>query len=423
MNARYDVAIVGASLAGCATATLFGRLGLTVALIERKTDPDAYKETCTHFIQPSAVPAIERLGLAGEIEAAGGVRGGMEVFTRWGWIRDVIESEDGYPSRGYNIRRQTFDPMLRGLAAGTPGVELMQGWSVRTLTSDGDRITGIEAENRSRDRREIKARLVVGADGRDSRVAKLAGLREKTKPHGRFLYFAHYRDLPLATGSSSQMWMLEPDVAYAFPNDGGITVLACMPAQDNLPAFKEDIEGNFERFFEGLPLAPPVGNALRVSKVMGKLQMPNVSREPVGPSVALVGDAALATDPLWGVGCGWALQSAEWLVDCAADALVGNGDPGRALARYRRKHRSALAGHHMLISDFATGRPYNTLERLMFSAAARDPEMAHHFFLFGGRHVGVMRFLAPGALVRALRVNARWRRNNAASGRSARVAA
>ena len=421
MDARYDVAVVGASLAGCSAATLLGRRGLSVALIERKADPDAYKRTCTHFIQPSAGPAIERLGLAEEIEAAGGVRGGIEVFTRWGWIRDPVGKYDGYPSRGYNIRRQTLDPMLRRLAAGTPGVELMQGWSARALTSDGGRTTGVVVEDRGGERKEIGATLVVGADGRDSRIARLAGLREKAKPHGRFIYFAHYRDLPLATGGSSQMWMLEPDVAYAFPNDGGVTVLACMPAKEKLSAFKGDLEGNFEHFFEGLPLAPPVASASRVAKVMGKLEMPNVSRETVGPGVSLVGDAALATDPLWGVGCGWALQSAEWLADSTADVLLGNGDLDRALASYRRKHRRALAGHHLLISDFASGRSYNAVERLMFSAAARDPEMARHFFLFGGRHVGVARFLAPGALVRALRVNARWLRN-AATGREARAA-
>jgi flavin-dependent dehydrogenase len=223
--------------------------------------------------------------------------------------------------------------MLRRLAAGTPGVELMQGWSARALTSDGGRTTGVVVEDRGGERKEIGATLVVGADGRDSRIARLAGLREKAKPHGRFIYFAHYRDLPLATGGSSQMWMLEPDVAYAFPNDGGVTVLACMPAKEKLSAFKGDLEGNFEHFFEGLPLAPPVASASRVAKVMGKLEMPNVSRETVGPGVSLVGDAALATDPLWGVGCGWALQSAEWLYDCTAGA---RGLDRRCPARQRR---------------------------------------------------------------------------------------
>ena len=60
MEKEYDVAVVGASIAGCTAATLFARRGASVALIERHSDPNAHKVLCTHFIQPSAVPTIER---------------------------------------------------------------------------------------------------------------------------------------------------------------------------------------------------------------------------------------------------------------------------------------------------------------------------------------------------------------------------
>jgi 2-polyprenyl-6-methoxyphenol hydroxylase-like FAD-dependent oxidoreductase len=65
VDTPYDVAIVGASLAGCATATFLGRAGKRVALLERHTDPGAYKHLCTTLIQASAEPAIQRLGLDG----------------------------------------------------------------------------------------------------------------------------------------------------------------------------------------------------------------------------------------------------------------------------------------------------------------------------------------------------------------------
>src|SRR3984893_2847679 len=78
-NPEYDVAIVGASIAGCTAAILFARNGARVALIERDPDPAAYKKICTHLIQPSATPTVERLGLADAIEAAGGVRKEIEA--------------------------------------------------------------------------------------------------------------------------------------------------------------------------------------------------------------------------------------------------------------------------------------------------------------------------------------------------------
>ncbi len=404
---QYDVVIVGASIAGCAAATLFGRRGASVALVERHSDPDAYKALCTHFIQASAVPTIERLGLAPLIEEAGGIRNGMNIHTRWGWI----SPPEDVPY-GYNIRRQILDPMLRHLAAETPGVEFMPGQSARGLIKDGGgRVAGVEVRDRAGQTRDIRARLVVAADGRDSRIAKLAGGPTETTPNNRFAFFAHYRHLPLAYGSKSQMWMLEPDVAYTFPNDDGVTLATCMPSKERLPEFKNDLEGSFERFFEDLPLGPPLAQAERVSKIMGTTSLASASRQAARPGLAFVGDAALWSDPLWGVGCGWAFQSAEWLVDETADALLGDGDLDPALERYRKLHRSKLAGHHSLISDFATVRPYNAIERLMFSAAARDEHSARHFHAFGSRLIGVLQFLAPRAVGRALWVNAQNRRS------------
>lgn len=217
MDARadYDIVIVGASIAGCTAATLFARRGLRVALVERGSDPNRYKKLCTHFIQAGAIATIERLGLAEQIEAAGGIPNSIDVWTPWGWLRP--HAIDGPIAHGYNIRRQVLDPMLRALAAGTPGVELMLGYSARGLRTEGGRVCSVQVEGDIRSVREVRARLVVGADGRRSRVAALSGLPASLRPHSRFGYFTYYRNLPLVTGTGSQMWMLDPDVGYAFP--------------------------------------------------------------------------------------------------------------------------------------------------------------------------------------------------------------
>ena len=81
MADHYDVAIVGASIAGCTAATLYARAGLKIALIERDSSLDAYKKPCTHYIQASATPTIQRLGLAERIEAAGGMRNCIDLWT------------------------------------------------------------------------------------------------------------------------------------------------------------------------------------------------------------------------------------------------------------------------------------------------------------------------------------------------------
>src|SRR5919112_6402313 len=76
----FDAVIVGASLAGCATAIHLGRAGANVALVERRPDPDAFKRVCGHFIQASGVPALRRLGAIEALEAAGAVRGRPRVW-------------------------------------------------------------------------------------------------------------------------------------------------------------------------------------------------------------------------------------------------------------------------------------------------------------------------------------------------------
>jgi len=401
MTHTHDVVVVGASIAGCATATLFARAGARVALVERSPDPAAYKIACTHFLLASAAPVLDRLGVTDRLLAAGAVPNDIHIHTRWGWVRPPLADGFPFPRHGYNLRRSVLDPILRRMAAETEGVDLLLGHTVEELRRRDGRPSGVVARTRSGERRELSARLVVGADGRGSRIAELAELPAKVKPHGRLSFFAHYRDLELASGDASQMWMLEPDVAYAFPNDDDVTVLAVMPAQERLPAFRADMDGSFARAFEGLPEGPDLGRARRVSPIMGKVSMPNVQRRVSAPGLALVGDAAMASDPLWGVGCSFALQAAEWLVDGTAARLGSERELDAALRRYRRRHRARLGGHHLLTSDFATGRPYNPIERLMFRAAAHDDRCADHFAAFGARSIGVTRYLSPAAIARA----------------------
>ena len=110
--------------------------------------------------------------------------------------------------------------------------------------------------------------------------------------------------------------------------------------------------------------------------MIGKLDMPNVRRPAGRPGIAFVGDAAQASDPLWGVGVGFALQSASWLADELAGPLTAGTDPDVGLERYRRRHRRELVLHHLQMADYAHGRDLNVMERAMHRAATRNPQTA-----------------------------------------------
>ena len=389
---QYDVAIVGASIAGCTAATLYARRGLHVALIERRKDPNGYKKICTHFIQPSATPVIQRLGLDTMIEDAGGLRNSAEAWTRWGWIRPDTSFY------GYNIRRQKLDPMMRNLASSTNGVDLLPGTEADKLIFENGRVTGVAVHNG--ESREVTSRLVVGADGYPSRIGELSGLPAKVQPNNRFGYWAYYRNINPTAGSRTRLWFLDPDIAYSFPNDDGLTILACMPVKSKLDAFKKDLEGSFNEFFKALPDAPNIGNAQRVTDFLGLLEVPNLIRPAARPGLALIGDASVRTDPAAGLGCGWAFNTAEWLVDLTADALLSGQDENvdHGLEQYRKVHRSILGRRHSRVAKLSTGRPFGTVEKMLFSGAAKDPKIAQ---LLGDRDINPNPRTAIGALGRS----------------------
>jgi 2-polyprenyl-6-methoxyphenol hydroxylase-like FAD-dependent oxidoreductase len=396
--APFDVAVVGASIAGCSAARLFGLAGLRVALIERKPDPAAYKVTCTHAILSSAVPTMQRVGIAPLIEAKGALRTHPAAWTpHGGWMRLPTDVP-----HGYGVTRATLDPLLRRLAAETPGVELISGATAVGLLGEHGRPTGVELETPKHERRAIRARLVVGADGRGSDVARMARVPGRVRPHNRFFYFAYWRGLRPQT-TRARLWLDDPNGIASFPNEDDVTVVVVGLPKERLAEFRADPDGLYRATVASVPDAPQLDDAEQVSKLIGKIDMPNVMRPASAPGIAFVGDAALATDPAMGVGCGWAFQSAEWLVDDAAPALHQDSDLDTALERYRRSFRRRLGLHHWLIADLATGRPMRVNERLAFRAASRDEVFARGLEPVMTRRGSPLRLLSPALNLRVVR--------------------
>jgi len=228
----YDAIVVGASLAGCTAAILMAREGARVALVERHERPESHKHLCTHFIQPSALPVLQRLGLDRLIEEAGGLRNSVEVHSPSGWIGHRLGlGSDGSPLHGYNIRRLRLDPMARALAARTPGLAMMTGRSARALIERDGRICGVELAGHE-GQMSLIARLVVAADGRHSELARMADVPARSSPNLRFGAMVTMRKVDLRRGTTSQMWFNGPEITYVFPNDDNFTVIAAMCPKD-----------------------------------------------------------------------------------------------------------------------------------------------------------------------------------------------
>jgi 2-polyprenyl-6-methoxyphenol hydroxylase-like FAD-dependent oxidoreductase len=400
MAGDYDVVVVGAGPAGSAAGIFLARNGLRVALLESHKDLNHYKRLCSHSIRGGTLPTIKRLGIAQALDELGAVRHHENVWTKHGWFHERTDQEH----HGYNVQRATLDPFLRTTAVALPALDLMMGARVRELTTDrSGRFTGVVADV-SGDQRRIGARLVVGADGYSSKVATLAKLPGRRWANIRCGYLARYRNVGVPVGWSGAIWLQEPDITAFLCNDDGVTVLVVFPAKDRLTDFGDDREAALLGMFTGLSNGPDLSRAQRVSDVIGTTDYPSITRRRiVAPGVALIGDAAMVGDPLWGTGCGWALQTAEWLSDAVSQALRSgsNHEIDAAACRYQRRHRHSLLPHQAMNIDFSRRRRFNTLERLLFAAAARDQMVADRVAAVATRKRSPLSLFTPALLTRA----------------------
>jgi len=180
-----------------------------------------------------------------------------------------------------------------------------------------------------------------------------------------------------------------------------LTLLACSITKTRLAAFKRDRETNFQRCFKPLSLGPQPEAGKRVTPFIGKLDMTNYRRAPTHGRIAFVGDCALAPDPSWAVGCGWALRSAEWLADSVNGSVGDRREVEAGLARYRRLHQSELLPAFLMIASYSVARPMLPPERLLMRGAARDPVLAETLHGFGAGTFPAWKLFAPRTLARA----------------------
>jgi 2-polyprenyl-6-methoxyphenol hydroxylase-like FAD-dependent oxidoreductase len=175
-----------------------------------------------------------------------------------------------------------------------------------------------------------------------------------------------------------------------------------MPHRDRIPEFRPDPEAALRAFFAAVPDPPPLAESTLAGAVIGRLDMTNEARRPAADGIALIGDAALAADPVAAIGCGWALQSAEWLAEAVTPALTGDASLPRALKRYARRHRRELGGHARLLDEFARRETLSPVTRLLFKAAVTDERVSEKLGAYAGRLIRPSQLLTPATLGRAL---------------------
>jgi len=251
-----------------------------------------------------------------------------------------------------SIRRLLLDPILIDAAA-QAGTEVWMGAKVTALVKDGGRVTGVRVA-RNGSEQSLKATLVVGADGRNSTVARLAGSRKyNLTPNERFFYWSFFEDANPGAEPTLIFHRWSGNFVSALPADSGLYHVIAIPELGELPRFRQNREESYLEYVRRCdPVAHAISGARRVGKLFGMLRWEGFFREATGPGWVLAGDAGHFKDPAPGQGIQDAFRQAEFL----APAILGasNKSPSaldEALADWARWRDDDASEHYWLAAD------------------------------------------------------------------------
>jgi len=308
----YDVIVVGARVAGAATAMLLARRGVKVLLIDRTRFPS--DTLSSHQVQVPGIARLHRWGLLGELDKAGTPPTRAVRFdTGEPTLRGHFPAWQGVDTL-YSPRRTVLDTVLAG-AARAAGADVREQFRAEELVWSGGRVTGIRGSHRGEAAVTETARLVVGADGKHSLVARAVGAASyHQKPVLSFACYSYWSGLPVTGGELYQ----RPD-------------------------------------------------------------QPNTFRACHGPGWALVGDAGVVMDSVTAQGITNALRDAELLAGAIVAGLDGARPLSASLAEHQRRRDAAIRPMYDFTVRLARFASPSVAERQLLAAIARQPAEVDRF--------------------------------------------
>lgn len=335
----YDAIVVGARCAGSPTALLLARRGYRVLLVDRAEFPS--DTLSTHWIGYEGLVRLRRWGVLDRVTQSGCPPTRRRVIERSGVrIDGTIPPRDGIPG-GYAPRRTALDWILLE-AAVAAGAEFRPRFAVGDLVWDEGRVVGVVGTAPGAASTAERARLVIGADGRNSVVARAVGAHAYNVGRSQTCaYYTYWADTAL---DGLYSWSSSAARRYqiALPtSDGLVCTLIGWPSAE-FHAVRGSLEG---AFLSALSLAPEIAERVRcgrrVERFSGTADLANMFRRPYGPGWALVGDAGHPKDPMHARGIRDAFRDAELLVDAADAGLSGRTECPAAMADYEAMRNAA----------------------------------------------------------------------------------
>jgi 2-polyprenyl-6-methoxyphenol hydroxylase-like FAD-dependent oxidoreductase len=399
--AMYDVIIVGARVAGSATALLLARKGYRVLVVDKATFPS--DTLSTHQVQVPAVARLKRWGLLDNL-----IEAKTPPARRVRFDNGIAVLEGSLPEfQGvdaiYCPRRTILDTLLVD-AARSAGAEVRENFVVEDVVFEDGRVADLRGHGPGSASVNEKARLVIGADGKHSIVAK--AVRPETYHEIPPLSLGYYTYWDGVILNGGEMYGRGRRLTGAWPTNAGLVITYIAWPVEEFHAFRSDIEGNFLKTLDATgSLGERIRAGKRAERFVGTADLPNYFRKPFGPGWALVGDAGLVKDPITGQGIGDAFRDAELLVEAVDAGYSGRRPLDEALAGYQQRRDELELPMYQFTAQLAEFASPKIEEQALFAALRHNQAATNQFLGMLTGTVPVPEFFAPKNLFKIVGVS------------------
>ena len=332
----------------------------------------------THLLFVGGVVELARLGALARVEALGpprlpkAIMAGSDITVRGAYT--PVEGID----YALCARRPGLDSALVETARAA-GAEVRERAKVTDLVWEGGRAAGVRYSDAEGNERELRAPLVVGADGRRSTVARLVGADRpyRANRNGRSCFYSYVEDSRTEWRATAAQWRAGLELGTAFPCDGGLALVLLMPPRERAAAFREDLDRGWAQTVAMMPgLRERLEGCERVAKVRSAIDTTSYFRRSSGPGWALPGDAGHFKDPVTAQGIRDALRFGRLLGEVAAPVLEDPRAVDRALAAWELGRERECLETYEWTNGLGRAAEMSSLEIELYRAAAADPDLA-----------------------------------------------
>jgi 2-polyprenyl-6-methoxyphenol hydroxylase-like FAD-dependent oxidoreductase len=390
MDPAFDAIVVGARCAGSPLAMLLARKGYRVLLVDRATFPS--DTVSTHIVQPLAAAALARWGLLDRLAATGCPP--MSTYS-YDFGPVTLSGAPGTPDAplAYCPRRTVLDKVLVDAAA-EAGAEIREQFTVEDVVMDGDRVTGIRGHSRDGASVTETARVVIGADGRQSVVAKaVKPTPYNEKPPILANYYSYWSGVPMNNRFETY---IRPNCGFAAaPTHDGLTMVVVGWPMAEFEAKKHDVERHFMAVLDAAPsFAERARSGKREARISGT-PVHNYFRKPFGPGWALVGDAGYNKEPITAQGISDAFRDAERLAQAIDESLSGARNVDDAMSDYQRDRDEHATPMYEFTCQLAQLKPPSAEMQQLFGAISGNQRAMDGFAQTNAGTISPRQFFSP----------------------------